>query len=225
MEIIEHIPLLLDLEEIKGKLRIKRARDKATFQSLLEQAEPLIHPKAVYKDTFVDERFTDGVVIEGIRFKSRVLLKNLDGVERIFPHVITIGMGVEEMIRECDGLLEHYYLDVIGNAALIKAQEYVEEKLRSQFGLDRISYMRPGSLEDWPIEQQKPLFSLLGDVEDAIRVKLTESLLMIPRKSISGICFPTEVTFYSCQLCPRERCEGRKAPYSEEQAREFGILK
>jgi hypothetical protein len=85
--------------------------------------------------------------------------------------------------------------------------------------------MSPGSLEDWPIEQQRPLFSLLGNVEASIGVKLNKSLLMIPRKSVSGVYFPNEVTFYNCQLCPRERCEGRKAPYTEELAREYGILK
>jgi len=35
---------------------------------------------------------------------------------------------------------------------------------------------------------------------------------MIPKKSISGIYFPTEVLFYSCQLCPRKGCKERKAP-------------
>jgi len=56
-------------------------------------------------------------------------------------------------------------------------------------------------------------------------VRLTESLLMIPRKSASGIYFPTEVSFSSCQLCPRERCDNRKAGYDEAKARQYGILK
>lgn len=85
--------------------------------------------------------------------------------------------------------------------------------------------MSPGSLADWPIEEERPLFSILKGVEVSIGVKLTENLLMIPRKSVSGIYFPTEVTFYSCQLCPRQPCEGRKAQYNEDMAREYGILK
>ena len=139
--------------------------------------------------------------------------------------MVTIGMGIEERVHDCDDLLEQYYLDTIGNMALIKAQKYLKGLLRAQFGLDQISYMSPGSLEDWPIEQQRPLFSLFGDVEASIGVKLNKSLLMIPRKSVSGVYFPSDVSFYSCQLCPRERCEGRKAPYTEELAREYGILK
>lgn len=225
MEKIEQIPLILDFEEIKRELHIKRTGDKAQVQNLIEIAKPLFNARAVYKISYIDERLDDTVIIEGIRFKSNVLRKNLDKVGRVFPHVVTIGMGIEERVHDCDDLLEQYYLDMIGNMALIKAQKYLKGLLRAQFGLDQISYMSPGSLEDWPIEQQRPLFSLLGDVEGSIGVKLNKSLLMIPRKSVSGVYFPKEVTFYSCQLCPRERCEGRRAPYTKKLAREYGILK
>jgi hypothetical protein len=48
-------------------------------------------------------------------------------------------------------------------------------------------------------------------------------MLMLPRKSISGILFPTEVTFFSCQLCPRERCEARKAAYDASLKKKYGL--
>ena len=72
--------------------------------------------------------------------------------------------------------------------------------------------MGPGQL-DWPIEQQRELFSLLGHVKDSIGVALTESSMMVPRKSISGIIFPTEETFVTCQLCQRNKCPSRKAAF------------
>ena len=78
-----------------------------------------------------------------------------------------------------------------------------------------MSAMNPGSLEDWPISEQRQLFSILGDVESLIGVRLTDSFLMLPIKSVSGVYFPKEITFQSCQLCPRERCQGRRAPYDE----------
>jgi hypothetical protein len=81
--------------------------------------------------------------------------------------------------------------------------------------------MNPGSLESWPITQQKELFSILGNVEDLIGVKLTERYTMIPVKSVSGICFPTEIKFESCQLCPREKCIGRRAAFNPELARKY----
>jgi hypothetical protein len=149
----------------------------------------------------------------------------LEKVGRVFPYVITIGTGLEQKADASKDLLEKYYLDQIGNIALSKARKHLENYLCSKFALDGLSYMSPGSLVDWPIEEQQPLFSILKGVEASVGVRLTESLLMIPRKSVSGIYFPTEVTFYSCQLCPRQQCEGRKARFDENLAKEYGILK
>jgi hypothetical protein len=84
--------------------------------------------------------------------------------------------------------------------------------------------MSPGSLQDWPLEAQSQLFQLLPDVEAAIGVRLTESLLMIPTKSVSGIYFQTEVSFVNCQLCQRGKCPGRKARYDEDLARDYRII-
>jgi hypothetical protein len=76
--------------------------------------------------------------------------------------------------------------------------------------------MNPGSLQNWPITQQNELFSIFRNVEALIGVRLTQSCLMIPLKSVSGIYFPTQIKFESCQLCPREKCEGRRALYNLE---------
>jgi hypothetical protein len=73
--------------------------------------------------------------------------------------------------------------------------------------------MSPGRLEDWPLRAQKPLFEILGDPGGEIGVRLMPSLWMLPNKSVSGVRFPTEKSFESCELCPREDCPGRKMPY------------
>jgi predicted transcriptional regulator len=77
--------------------------------------------------------------------------------------------------------------------------------------------MRPGSgdVTVWPIEQQQGLFSLLDDVEGAIGVKLMESCLMVPNKTTSGILFTTEEDFRSCEVCHREDCPSRHAPFNK----------
>ena len=210
----------LDEEEVRNKLQ---AVDQQEVQNLLEITKPLISAKAIYKACYIDEKLEDAVIIEGIRLNSRVLRRNLEKVGRVFPHIITIGAKLEENVKVCTDLLEKYIIDTIGNIALIKARKYLEDHLCSKFGLDGLSYMSPGSLVDWPIEEQRPLFLLLEGVGESIDVRLTESLIMLPRKSVSGIFFPSEVTFYSCQLCPREKCEGRKARYNEDLAKGYGL--
>ena len=52
--------------------------------------------------------------------------------------------------------------------------------------------MSRGSLRDWTIEEQTTFFTILGDVVASIGVRLNESLLMIPRKSVSRLYFPTK---------------------------------
>jgi hypothetical protein len=222
MERLEQISLSLDIGEVKDKLQ---AGDWVQIQTLLEVAKPLISAKAVYKVCYIEEKLEDTVIIDGIPLRSRILTKNLEKVGRVFPYVITIGTRLEQKADASTDLLEKYYLDKIGNIALSEVRNYLEENLCSRFALDGLSYMSPGSLEDWPLEEQRPLFSILKGAEVSIGVRLTESLLMIPRKSVSGIYFPTEVTFYSCQLCPRQNCEGRKAYYNKDLAREYGVLK
>jgi len=225
MEKFEHIPLNLELKEIGKKLRLERTGDLEKVRTLFEIAKSLITAKAAYKISYIDEKLEDAVVVDQTLLKSRVLRKNLDNVGRVFPYVITIGGELEEKVDACKDILDQYYLDVIGNIALVKARTYLEDQLRTKYALDGISCMSPGSLEDWPIEEQRPLFAIIKGVETSIGVRLNKSLMMIPRKSLSGIFFPTEITFYSCQLCPRKRCEGRRVRYNEKMAREYGILK
>ncbi|MCP4666123.1 MAG: vitamin B12 dependent methionine synthase [Deltaproteobacteria bacterium] len=224
MKKIEPIPLNLDLDEIRAKLPEKQVLDWDHFKTLLEMSKPLIAARAVYKVSYILKKGEDAVDIDGILLRSRVLRNNLDKVERVFPYVATIGASLEEKAKETEDLMEQYYLDIIGNIALTRARGFLADHLRSRFAIEGLSFMSPGSLDDWPLEEQRPLFLILGDPTSSIGVRLNESLLMIPKKSLSGIYFPTEITFHSCQLCSRDNCIGRRAPYNETLAREHGIL-
>jgi hypothetical protein len=192
-------------------------------RELIERAESLIHPSAVYTVSYIDQRGENTVEVDGVEFRSRVLRMNLEKVERVFPFIITIGKALEDRASSSSDLLRQFYLETLGDMALRSSRRYVEGYLKRHFGLGELSGMSPGSLRDWPVTEQKPLFSLFGNVNDLIGVTLTESMLMIPRKSISGILFPTEVIFFSCQLCPRDGCPARKAPYDEMLRKKYGL--
>lgn len=222
VEIIGSIPIDLDPNTVKAKLK---TTDLQSIAELTKQALSMAEPRAVFTAAYIEKKDDDQVVIDGQCFKSRVLRKNLDDVGRVFPAVVTIGGRIEEAARRSADMLTQYYLDQIGNLILAEARSELIRRLCRQFALDKLSWMSPGSLEDWPIQAQLPLFALLGEAPAAIGVQLTESLLMLPGKSVSGIFFPSASTFFSCRLCPRERCEGRKARYDETAAREYGILK
>ena len=223
MAILENISVSLNLDAVRRRLHMKPDSDLSQVRSLVDTVQQLIEPRAIYNVCYIEEKSEDSVSVGGLHLSSRVLRKNLDRVERIFPYVITLGSKLGEKQNACSDLLENYYLDSIGNLALTSVRKQLKKHLQSKFALEKISSMAPGSLSDWPIEEQGPLFKLLGDVKASIGVRLTRSLLMIPAKSISGFYFPTEVSFYSCQLCPRKRCESRKAKYDETLADKYGI--
>ena len=225
METLEHFPVDLNFEEIKEELHIHEKGDWNHLQDLVDQAQSLIRSKAVYRSCYIESKSEDAIFVDGIRLKSRVLRKHMDDVGRVFPYVVTIGSKLEEQARAFKDFVKQYYLDTIGNIALITARKYLEDQLRSRYALGCISYMSPGSLKDWGLEEQRQLFSIVGDVESSIGVRLTRSLLMIPKKSLSGIFFPTEIPFYSCQLCLRKNCSSRKAKYSKKLAIAYGIYK
>jgi hypothetical protein len=113
-------------------------------------------------------------------------------------------------------MLLKYWAEEIKETVLYMAIDFFKNHLVEYYQLGQLSRMSPGSLADWPIEEQRPLFSLLGNTKDLIGVHLTSSLMMVPTKSVSGIIFPTEFDFTSCQLCPREVCPGRKAAYDKD---------
>jgi len=45
-----------------------------------------------------------------------------------------------------------------------------------------------------------------------VGIELTESLLMVPQKSVSGVRFANAHDYVNCRLCPRENCPNRRAP-------------
>lgn len=220
METIGPIPVELRVEVVQAKLR---APSPEAIKTLLSDALSLAEAKAAFAVAYIEDKGMDEVVIEGHRFRSRVLRKNLDTVGRVFPAVVTIGGRLEQKADQSKDLLERYYLDMIGNLILAEARSYLIRQLCRRFAIGTLSLMSPGSLEDWPLEAQRPLFALLNGAEAAVGVHLTESFLMLPRKSVSGIFFPSETTFFSCRLCPRPHCEARKARYDEKAVKEYGL--
>jgi len=224
MEILQNLTTQIELEAVRKSLRLDRHGNMQWMPRLIDRAKTLIEPKAAFKLCYIDEKLHDAVIVEGLRLESKVLRKNLNEVERLFPYVVSIGPGLEKASSETNDLLEKYYLDVIGNIALTAVRQQLHDYLCAKFALKKISFMSPGSLQDWPLQAQSQLFQLLPDVEAAIGVRLTGSLLMIPIKSVSGIYFQTEVSFFNCQLCRRRKCPGRKARYDENLARDYGII-
>lgn len=215
MEILAAIPFQVDVVGLLDSLRIPAGSERAReICRVAEEAAKVARPKAVYDACFVEKKGDDCVEFGGATFTSRVLRVNLDGAGRVFPFIATCGRELADYAAsQRDDILLSFALDRLMENALHVAVKFVTGYIKERYALGQTSSMAPGSLEDWPITQQRQLFSVFGDVKKLIGVELTDSFLMVPIKSVSGIVFPTEVRFESCQLCPREKCPGRRAKY------------
>lgn len=216
MEVLDRIPFSPDLNELLAKVHVEAgSEDGRAVEDLLRSVAPSARPRAVYDVRYIRSRTADTVDVGGVVFTSRTLCRNLAGVERIFPFIVTCGPELGRVdIAEGD-LLGQFWLETIKGMALSAGRAYLWAHLKRRYAVEEMSSMSPGAaaVDTWPIEQQRELFSVFGNVEKLIGVRLTDSCLMLPNKSVSGICFPARVRFESCQVCPRDVCPGRKAPY------------
>jgi hypothetical protein len=215
--ILDNIPFKIETGILLKRLGIGENDPYAEeAKQLIFKAQELARPKALLRIGYIESRGDDYLIVDGVRFTSRVLRVNLEKAHRVFCYLATCGCEIEDWARKLDDPLHRYWGDELCEMALEEAMRALNRELEEGFLPGRSASMSPGSLSDWPLEEQRPLFSLLGDTRESVGVRLTESLLMAPTKTVSGIRFPTEESFESCQLCPREVCQGRRAPYDKD---------
>jgi len=216
------IPVKLNSKKVENVLRLKKLRGVSTdAEKIIDEVIPLIKARASYRVCYITKKGKDWIQLEDRRFSSRILRDNVRDIKRVFPYIITIGDGVESRVRNETELLKQYFLETVADMALIQARVHLISRLKKKYRIKRLSNMSPGSLKDWPITEQRPLFDLMEEGSTKIQVQLTETMLMLPRKSLSGIYFPAEKDFISCQLCSRKNCSGRIAEFDKKMSEHY----
>ena len=214
--LLDKIPVTATWDEISKRLLLEEEEDIELVSSLFIKAKELAHPKALYKVVYIDNIDTPDVTIDGVKFTSDVLARTLDGVHRAFAYVCTCGSEVDEWSHLEKDYVVSLWLDIIKERFLYDAGTFLHNHLKTKYGLETLSSINPGSgnVENWPITQQKLLFPLIGEVAQDVGVKLTDSCLMLPTKSTSGLYFTSASEFVNCSLCERKNCPNRRAEYS-----------
>lgn len=213
------IPFTFNTKQLFEYLRIKPGTDRAkAFEDLVDEVRKIGKPKALYNVSFIDEKGEDTITLEGITFTSLALRKNLDSIERVFPYVATCGTEIDNIVIGQGDLQKKMWISFLKGNLLQASMQFLGEHIAKRYRVSNLSSMNPGSGDAsvWPFEQQRELFSICGDVEELIGVRLTKSLVLVPDMSVAGIFFPTEADFQSCQLCHRENCRFRRAPFDSE---------
>lgn len=108
----------------------------------------------------------------------------------------------------------NFVVDCIGSAIVESVADYMEKCLQTELdlnGLKRTNRFSPGYC-GWHVKEQHMLFSLFPE-KNPCQIELTDSSLMIPIKSVSGVIgIGTDVRYlpYSCNLCNFAMCYKRK---------------
>ena len=217
--IVLHIPTDFTAESLARLCRVKPG--SSAFEAI-EEALPIVNrygaPKAIIKWASVDRIEGDLTTIEGVTFQSKVVADKLKNTPRVFLSVVTCGYGLDE----CGEFEDDPFLDTFNGALLFHASRYVVEYMKEKFGFDGSSALNPGSLPDWPIENNFPLFEMIGNV-DEIGVTLNEAGYIKPWNSGSHIHFSGD-GYQNCSLCKKYKCPGRRAKFNrEEYIRIFGV--
>jgi len=209
---------ILDREAAATELRIDESL-REEFDEVFDRAMALAKPAMAFTRAAIEpltERSVrvcgdDGAQIQV--FESRIVRVNLEGVARIYPYVTTSGRALYDARTAQPDPLYAFWMDSVGELLLRPAIEQGRAYIRAKYGTGELYAMNPGSLPDFPIKQQRPLFDLLGDVFGAIGVQLTDTYLMLPVKSVSGFLFESEQHYLNCKFCARGDCPGRREPF------------
>lgn len=212
LRIQTHAPATLSLPEAMQALRVQQDYE-GEFRDIFDRCAEIARPKYCFAEMEASAQ-ADCTCIGGMRFDSRILRINMQGLERAFPSIITCGREIYEFSRSLNDMLEQFWVDGIAEMLMLRAGELMRREIERIAG-GQIRSMSPGSLGDFPLIEQEKLFHLLGEGPRSIGVELTDRCLMIPHKSASAIYFASDAEYENCMLCLREGCSHRRAAFSE----------
>ncbi|QGY42103.1 hypothetical protein GM418_00060 [Maribellus comscasis] len=149
----------------------------------------------------------------GVEFKAgKQICKELLNAEKLAFFICTAGKTISEksslLLKGEDPVLGFVY-DVMGSAIAEAVGDKIQETIEQQMTLsgDKITNRYSPGYCHWNVADQHKLFSFFE--EKPCGVSLTESALMSPIKSISGVIGIGKKVFYreyQCNLCNLKTC-------------------
>ena len=166
---------------------------------------------------FLKPRFCFFVLRELPDFSiGKIIEHQLKSAEAYALFICTAGTEYEEYqkrLKEEGDMVRVFIADALGSVVAEKTADCMEKALQEsidKLGWNHTNRFSPGYC-GWHVSEQQLLFPLFGG--DTCGVSLTESSLMMPIKSVSGIIgLGPQVRHldYTCGLCDFKQCYKRK---------------
>ncbi len=150
---------------------------------------------------------------------GRIIARQLRGSEQYVLFTASAGMEFEKLQHtlESEGdMVKCYLADCMGSIIAEKAADRMEVALQQAIapqGWKHTNRFSPGYC-GWHVREQPDLFSLFPTPHPC-GIHLTDSCLMIPIKSVSGVIGigpNVRKLEYSCGLCDYKNCYKRRKP-------------
>ena len=183
--------------------------------NVLDAVTGLTNARAEYRILKKIELFPSekALSLNGVRFDLKSIIYNqIKKSEAVALFLCTAGETISAMSRKCmkdNDLLTGYMYDVIGSAVVEAAADRMQDELRKIVeaeGKHITNRFSPGYC-GWNVSEQHRLFTFFRS--NHCGIVLTESALMSPVKSVSGIIgIGKDVKFsgYQCGMCEEKNC-------------------
>ncbi len=223
--ILEDIKIVIDKAEIHrhlgyGRKQHPRSRISSLIDSQIHKACEFIKPAAYYTIKPITSLDNSKISVGELVFTSHKLAQVFSGCSQAAIFAVTIGEGLEKEVAQLTksrAVLEASVLDAVGSVAVEKAADWLESVIKGIAATndDKVGWRYSPGYCDWDITQQKELFRGLDS--KSVGVNLTDTCLMVPRKSISGIIGMGKScnTFSACRLCSRKNCPHRREEFTQ----------
>ena len=200
----------ISLSEIYEQMGYEQAvSDEATVKEtdiIIAEAKGFLRPRFCF---FVQRELPDFAI-------GKIIERQLKGAEAYAFFICTAGVEYEafqERLKKEGDMVRVFIADALGSVIAEKAADQMEQSLQEnidKLGWHHTNRFSPGYC-GWHVSQQQLLFPLFKG--ETCGVKLTESSLMLPIKSVSGIIgLGPNVRHldYTCGLCDFKQCYKRK---------------
>ncbi|MBQ6595540.1 MAG: Vitamin B12 dependent methionine synthase activation subunit [Clostridia bacterium] len=214
MEISVSVPQVLRYLRYRGDTVDPETESavREAIRRLRACAEPR-HTERLFPLAMAD---AETAVIGGIELKSRSLSRNLSGCREAWLMAATLGLGPDRAIARAQAegnMAGAMILQAAGAAMIEEVCDGVNARLRretAERGLCLRPRFSPG-YGDLSLSCQPALFRLLR-VQQTLGITLTESLLMVPTKSVTALIGVSEEPCSvpeGCSACGRQDCPYR----------------
>lgn len=200
-------------EDILSNL-LKTEKDTSLYKEaykVASDAGDIIKPKFIYKKVNIDDISKDFIIIDGIKLCSKMLADKIKGNDTAFVFIATGGNEIEAYIDQVSDCFDKYVLDIVAYMGCLSALKNMEKTIKDNYNINSYISLAPGSLPDWDVIEGKKIFELLGEDYKKIGVRILESGMIGPVKSVAGILFESQGTFNSCEVCMRQNCPTRRS--------------